>query len=227
MNSLIIFVLKTDPHFSCTSQFISKSCNLENHFVGFLQVVFALKNNCKIMTTNLILSIVLFLSICCYSLSQSIKSHNSLALLTRSHEGTLKEMQAYKNECLEGWFPIQGMCYIFVGEKKNWYDAKNHCNELLDSHLISIHDQQINDFIMKEISSHGGGNFWLGLFRVEEHWNWEDEKAFDFNNFGLNDVQFYAFDTCGLIMQEKQHFGKWLRKSCKEEHQFICMRPKI
>jgi len=48
--------------------------------------------------------------------------------------------------CPEGWHQFQGNCYYYSQDELNWEDAAATCNEL-DSHLVSVHTQEENDFI--------------------------------------------------------------------------------
>lgn len=63
---------------------------------------------------------------------------------------TKSALVEFSNICEEGWsyFPRNNVCYKYQSSKKNFEDAKTHCNGLgINGHLVSVPDEETNNFI--------------------------------------------------------------------------------
>ena len=54
----------------------------------------------------------------------------------------------YVLECINGWTQFGEFCYLFhKKDRKTWKDASHICKTIHGGHLVSISNQEENDFI--------------------------------------------------------------------------------
>ncbi|RCN42048.1 lectin C-type domain protein [Ancylostoma caninum] len=95
-------------------------------------------------------------------------------------------------ECLTEWvtFNVTGYQYkwdcakpISLGGSKraNFYEAEGKCQEM-NGHLVSIHSEEENDFVIDLIGHDIQYHTWIGLQRSENHsvWKWTDASEVNY-----------------------------------------------
>ncbi|XP_016072921.1 PREDICTED: low affinity immunoglobulin epsilon Fc receptor [Miniopterus natalensis] len=85
------------------------------------------------------------------------------------------------NTCPEKWVNFQRKCYYFGEGAKRWIQARYACSEL-QGRLVSIHNQEEQDFLAKYINKKGS---WIGLrdLNTEGEFVWMDENPLDYSNW--------------------------------------------
>ncbi len=80
-------------------------------------------------------------------------------------------------------FYHNGHSYLFIDNWINWDDAKNYC-EGLGGHLVTISDNQENNFIINNFQQQYG-EIWIGLSDVESEgdWQWTTGEPFTYENW--------------------------------------------
>ena len=70
--------------------------------------------------------------------------------------------------CETGWYPYLGKCYYYgLSQPLSAADASIYCHQRQSS-LVSIHDQSVNQFLVRTITtlmSGTEGGFWTGLHK--------------------------------------------------------------
>ncbi|XP_066106813.1 low affinity immunoglobulin epsilon Fc receptor isoform X2 [Saccopteryx bilineata] len=85
------------------------------------------------------------------------------------------------NTCPEKWVNFQWKCYYFGESAKKWIQARYTCSSL-QGRLVSIHNQEEQDFLAKHINEKGS---WIGLrdLNIEGEFVWMDENPLDYSNW--------------------------------------------
>ncbi|XP_045044184.2 low affinity immunoglobulin epsilon Fc receptor isoform X4 [Desmodus rotundus] len=85
------------------------------------------------------------------------------------------------NTCPEEWISFQRKCYYFGEGAKRWIQARYACNKL-NGRLVSIHNQEEQDFLAKYVNKKGS---WIGLrdLDIEGEFVWMDGSPLDYSNW--------------------------------------------
>ena len=86
----------------------------------------------------------------------------------------------------DGWRAFNSHCYKFFQQQRTWAEAKTHC-EALDSHLVTIHSKDENEFVLSLIAASGGGDIWMGAndLATDGTWVWVDGEDWgQYTNWG-------------------------------------------
>nr|CDJ90674.1 C-type lectin and CUB domain containing protein [Haemonchus contortus] len=115
-----------------------------------------------------------------------------------------------------------GQCYQVFDQPLSMATAESLCIEHC-GHISSIHSNDENSMISTLVGAQT--NYVLtGLVRQNSgSYNWTDQTAFDYNNFGNNNT---AFGQCVAMsmVNELVNIGKWITVSCGQELPFVCKR---
>lgn len=101
--------------------------------------------------------------------------------------------------------------------KKNWYDARDACNDL-GAHLATITAQSENDWIFKNLMT--GPRMWLGGTdaAVEGAWKWATGEKWSYINWYPGEPN-NAYNEDGLEMLSN---GMWNDGSLTVESPYLC-----
>ncbi|KAM8764555.1 LOW QUALITY PROTEIN: low affinity immunoglobulin epsilon Fc receptor [Rhynchonycteris naso] len=85
------------------------------------------------------------------------------------------------NTCPEKWVNFQRKCYYFGESAKKWIQARYTCS-ILQGRLVSIHNQEEQDFLAKHINEKGS---WIGLLdlNIEGEFVWVDKNPLDYSSW--------------------------------------------
>ncbi|XP_045680096.1 low affinity immunoglobulin epsilon Fc receptor isoform X1 [Phyllostomus hastatus] len=85
------------------------------------------------------------------------------------------------NTCPEEWVSFQQKCYYFGEGAKRWIQARFACSEL-HGRLVSIHNQEEQDFLAKYVNKKGS---WIGLrdLDIEGEFVWMDGSPLEYSNW--------------------------------------------
>ncbi|KAK0150220.1 Galactose-specific lectin nattectin [Merluccius polli] len=144
--------------------------------------------------------------------------------LTQTSTNTSTDLQLQQGSCPETWFSHDGRCYQYVAIKKSWADAELHCLGL-DANLVSIHNDNENDFIARLIQDFNPGQeyHWIGFSDAskEGHWMWTDGSRRDFAAWHKGEPDNnYRMEHCGLINFILPY--EWNDMRCDNVYQFVC-----
>ncbi|GFX01080.1 versican core protein [Trichonephila clavipes] len=140
--------------------------------------------------------------------------------------------------CTKGWFSFGNMCYKMGGKKQmarlTWEMAAENCKEEYNGNLVTIHSQELQDFLMTFLGLSAQGSIWIGLHdRMNEtDYKWEDGSPVNYTNWepmeptGLNDDK---EDCTEMIHRSGRVHGKpgqWNDINCEHEKLFMCQKKK-
>ncbi|MEE6487065.1 hypothetical protein FKM82_014784 [Ascaphus truei] len=73
--------------------------------------------------------------------------------------------------CPLSWVALNGKCYYFSEERKNWSASREYC-EQIKSKIISMEEDKEKVLISNQVPMRKG-HFWIGLRKTDGHWYWE------------------------------------------------------
>lgn len=122
-------------------------------------------------------------------------------------------------------------CYSFFKNYDNhvdWYRAEEKCQSN-GTHLISIHDENLNNFLVNyTISDSSSTMYWIGLSSLENRgvYKWTDGTTYNYTNLKQssttsNPAMIYGDGRCVAISIKT---GAWNNIVCNEENYFICKK---
>ena len=130
------------------------------------------------------------------------------------------------SDCPENWTPFNGACYRVYTTPKSWEDAEDSCQRHENSHLVSIHSLEEQNFVkdLYRSSPHGlrkGYWIWIGL-KIQEKWDsqfWTDGTKVSYTYFKNTP----AVDKCIRMRSVTGAGAKWnSNKGCEKKLHFIC-----
>lgn len=73
----------------------------------------------------------------------------------------------------------------------NWYDARARCENDMGGKLLSVHDKETNDFVVRVTKGYAGPNHngypqaWVGGYfnNTQFDWTWTDGSPLDYVNW--------------------------------------------
>ncbi|XP_020916572.1 snaclec bothroinsularin subunit alpha [Exaiptasia diaphana] len=132
-----------------------------------------------------------------------------------------------------GWFRYGKAAIKLFTERKNWTDARSHCQSL-GGDLLSITSSHENDFVhdvfvenlnltfLQDLNEHG---VWIGLNNPEGSagFSWSDGTPVgQFMNLpNYNPEPNKTGRKCVAMAKDK----KWLDKHCDLKYPFLCEKP--
>ncbi|XP_022100349.1 uncharacterized protein LOC110984447 isoform X2 [Acanthaster planci] len=131
--------------------------------------------------------------------------------------------------------PFRGECLYICSDPSKWLDANVACQRMHNgSRLVTVVDQDMNDFIAREITR----DVWIGLHDThnESNWKWVDDTPFDYTNFNSDSEADHRGDggadsaltpdhakNCALLLSNT---GKWRATNCNSYNGRICALPR-
>ncbi|KAL6734174.1 hypothetical protein Aduo_004744 [Ancylostoma duodenale] len=130
-----------------------------------------------------------------------------------------------------------------IGSKRlaNFHQAESKCQEM-NAHLVSIHSEEENEFVLKLIGIDGQYHTWIGLHRTEDRkgWRWTDDTPVDFTKWapdqpddgGTIYTALFNKEDCGHIYnvvggRPLRTDKQWDDALCTWDGIFICKRRMI
>ncbi|KAK0150213.1 Galactose-specific lectin nattectin [Merluccius polli] len=143
--------------------------------------------------------------------------------LTQTSTNTSTDLKLQQGSCPEFWYSHDGRCYKYVSSRMTWADAELHCLTL-DANLVSIHNANENDFIVRLIQDFNPGQelHWIGFTDAlkEGHWMWTDGSQRDFTAWNERQPDNVGgIEHCGHIYNTQ---SKWNDIPCNHVYQFVC-----
>eukprot|EP00057_Strongylocentrotus_purpuratus_P029334 XP_011683808.1 PREDICTED: macrophage mannose receptor 1-like [Strongylocentrotus purpuratus] len=134
----------------------------------------------------------------------------------------------YEPPCPEGWYKYDEQCILVVTNRDVFNSARDYCR-YLNSDLVVVKTQGLNDFIANLISGFDDDGFWLGLTDKKEMYEfvWVDGTALgpnDYDNWMPNEPN----ESDGLhedCVEMLANTGKWNDEQCVAPQKYICARP--
>ena len=127
----------------------------------------------------------------------------------------------------ENWIPIDNNSCFYVSnisERADWYEAQTKCSTK-KAHLISIHDINTNQLILRHTTS--SKKYWIGLNRLESGrtYVWSDGTPSDFDNFNHNMSSAQSPQSNGRCVYLESPTGIWKYNYCNDDILgFICLK---
>ncbi|XP_030828651.1 macrophage mannose receptor 1 [Strongylocentrotus purpuratus] len=136
----------------------------------------------------------------------------------------------YEPPCPEGWYKYDEQCILVVTNRDVFNSARDYC-QYLNSDLVVVKTQGLNDFIANLISGFGDDGFWLGLTDKREMYEfvWVDGTELgpnDYDNWMPNEPN----ESDGLhedCVEMLANTGKWNDEQCIAPQKYICARPTV
>ncbi|XP_032407990.1 macrophage mannose receptor 1 isoform X1 [Xiphophorus hellerii] len=138
-----------------------------------------------------------------------------------------------KGGCAPEWLTFKGKCYKFFADKKNWKDARTHCQKE-GGNLVSITSEKEQAFLTTQMLSQKE-DLWLGMNDINWEMNfvWTDGRAILFTNWAKGhptstpDGRYFldeAFDCVIMVGSTLKIKGQWKVEDCGEKRDFVCKK---
>ncbi|KAJ0033485.1 hypothetical protein NQD34_000592 [Periophthalmus magnuspinnatus] len=138
------------------------------------------------------------------------------SLLSNSQPPTPVVQGVANTNCPIGWQQYNGACYLIVNLTYSWTNADAMCQSLGAS-LASVHNLWEYSFLKQLTWRAGYLTAWIGGYRFQGFWKWDDGSAFDYNNWYY--LQSSNYDCVFLNSQDSRG---WSSERCNLLHPFIC-----
>ncbi len=132
-----------------------------------------------------------------------------------------------QTRCPPAWLAFEDHCYLYVREAKTFNEAETHCMSLSkprrSAHLVSVENQQENNFMIDCIQAIGTGDFWIGFTdqQSEDLYTWTDGTSSQFTNWDTNQPNNAERNQhCAYIKSN----GKWNNKECSSLKSYMCKK---
>ncbi|XP_051242138.1 regenerating islet-derived protein 4-like [Dicentrarchus labrax] len=86
------------------------------------------------------------------------------------------------SHCPQGWQPYHNSCYLLVNLTYTWTNAEFLC-ESLGASLALAHNLWEYNFLKQMTWKAGFLAAWLGGYRFQGYWKWDDGTPFNYNNW--------------------------------------------
>ncbi|KAK0150214.1 Ladderlectin [Merluccius polli] len=141
---------------------------------------------------------------------------------------TSTDLQIQQGSCPMFWYSHDGRCYKYVSTRMTWADAELHCLTL-DANLVSIHNDNENEFIFRLIQNFNPGQeyHWIGFSDApkEGHWMWSDGSQRDFAAWYKGEPSNGdGIEHCGHINYILPY--EWNDVRCDNVYPFVCKARK-
>ncbi|RCN42650.1 lectin C-type domain protein [Ancylostoma caninum] len=117
-------------------------------------------------------------------------------------------------------------------KRANFYEAEGKCQEM-NGHLVSIHSEEENDFVIDLIGSDIQYHTWIGLQRSENHsvWKWTDASEVNYLKWDTGEPDgrpgqkydcghIYNFVEGRPLITDK----KWNDADCYWSEHYVCKK---
>lgn len=130
--------------------------------------------------------------------------------------------------CDHGWKLYGNHCYLFQlneDEEKNFKDARDFCETLHKSELVSVHNRYENAFISGQAKGNVI-NMYIGLTDSlrERTFLWTDQSSVEYANWARGEPSFYHDEDCVEIRTYYHSFGQWNDIDCEKTNGFVCKK---
>ncbi|GIY52804.1 secretory phospholipase A2 receptor [Caerostris darwini] len=141
--------------------------------------------------------------------------------------------------CSKGWFSFGDMCYRLGGKKRSgmltWEKAEEYCREEHNGNLVTVHSQELQDFLTAFLMQSAQYRVWIGLHdRINEtDYKWEDGSPVNYTNWEPSEPSGPSNekeDCTEMMYWSSRPLGKpgmWNDISCDRETQFICQKRNV
>ncbi|KAI4895281.1 hypothetical protein NFI96_021434, partial [Prochilodus magdalenae] len=113
--------------------------------------------------------------------------------------------------------------YVFINEKKSWYEAQSYCR---DHHtdLVRVRNQTENQQVFNLTKqSHSDSHIWIGLFN--DSWTWSDQSDSSFRYWKSGPDHYGQGAECAAVSITEK--GRWDKETCSNQLPFICHQNKL
>ncbi|KAI4899425.1 hypothetical protein NFI96_029373, partial [Prochilodus magdalenae] len=113
--------------------------------------------------------------------------------------------------------------YVFINEKKSWYEAQSYCR---DHHtdLVRVRNQTENQQVFDlSTQSHSDSDIWIGLFY--DSWTWSDQSDSSFRYWKSGPDHYGQGAECAAVSITEK--GRWDNENCSNQLPFICHQNKL
>lgn len=124
---------------------------------------------------------------------------------------------------ITGWYKLGSTCYgLFDQQNMTWMEAQKECQKY-KADLITVKSAAVTFFMKRKLKLRNLSNpyFWIGV-REKRPNNYEfvSHQTFLYDNWmaGQPKAASSYLDNCAAIQRD----GRWIVRSCKERHPFIC-----
>ncbi|KAK7929040.1 hypothetical protein WMY93_005435 [Mugilogobius chulae] len=124
------------------------------------------------------------------------------------------ELEIVGERCPRGWRQYEENCFRFMNMSYTWNNADALCQSLGAS-LASAHDLQEYNFLKQMTWRAGFLTAWMGGYRFQGFWKWDDGTPFDYNNW-------YQTSSYECVFLNSPESRGWSSSSCSSLHPFIC-----
>ncbi|XP_015232976.1 PREDICTED: macrophage mannose receptor 1 [Cyprinodon variegatus] len=146
---------------------------------------------------------------------------------------TMAPTTAAKGGCAPEWLSFRGKCYKFFGDKKNWQNARSHCQKE-GGNLVSIANEKEQAFLTAQSLSQQD-DLWIGMNDInwEMRFVWTDGKGISFTNWAKGhpasspDGRFFqdeVFDCVVMVGSSLRMKGLWKVEDCGSKRGFVCKK---
>ncbi|XP_071789139.1 uncharacterized protein [Asterias amurensis] len=132
-------------------------------------------------------------------------------------------------KCGGKWQQYNGKCYIAVGSKKSWGDARKDCQKrgADGGDLVLIPDTGTNTFLKKVLTG-VSDNTWIGLHDIakENTFKWVDDQtpaAKGFTNWAAGEPNNVGEEDCVMIYTSDPNLV-WNDDACSTKLAYVCER---
>ena len=123
--------------------------------------------------------------------------------------------------CPEGWILYKDSCYYMFPkvcslrrEFRTWTDARKFC-ESRGASLVTVTSQEENAFL-----SGLAFESWIGAHQQNGQWVWTDGTEMSFTNWQTKVNTKFSEGNCAMM--QRYHGGKWGKRNCTLNAEFIC-----
>ncbi|KAJ0033484.1 hypothetical protein NQD34_000591 [Periophthalmus magnuspinnatus] len=135
--------------------------------------------------------------------------------LQRQHLAPNAQDAANPNSnCPRGWHLYQENCFLFMNLSYTWNNADAMCQSIGAS-LASVHDMWEYNFLKQLTWRAGFLTAWIGGYRFQGFWKWDDGTPFDYNNW-------YQSSSYECVFLNSPESSGWSSATCSNLHPFIC-----
>ncbi|XP_070684367.1 type-2 ice-structuring protein-like isoform X2 [Pempheris klunzingeri] len=135
----------------------------------------------------------------------------------QQEEAALPASEGASSNCPQGWQPYQDNCYLLVNLTYSWSNAEFLC-ESLGASLASAHNLWEDRFLKQLAWKAGFLTAWIGGYRFQGFWRWDDGTPFNYNNWYSHNSP-SSYDCLYLNSQDSRG---WSNVRCHLGHPFIC-----
>ncbi|XP_033637939.1 C-type lectin BfL-2-like [Asterias rubens] len=132
----------------------------------------------------------------------------------------------YCSECSLPWQSFRGFCYLLVDVPKSFWEAEGYCKSLSrgrrDAHLVSVTDDQEEDFIEEYTKPSGQNDIRIGfvLNHTTDDYYWVDGITSRYTDWDAAEPTRNGEDCA--VLKLSTH---WNDRGCDNPYPFICKIP--